>query len=219
MDLDLLKHEVLSYALKMVNDHLSYGSQGNISFRDSISGLIAITPTAIPYSDMNSEDICIVDETGKLISGRWKPTSEIALHLIFYQNEKKVMGVIHTHAPYATVFAAAHEPIPMTIIEASTCIGHTIPVAPYVRPGTKELAEITFLTLKNKTCGLMANHGLISVGPTLSRAYETSLAAEASARVCLLAASMGKPAIPIPAEEVNEIRDYYLKNYHPSKNS
>ncbi len=125
----------------MVKDHLSYGSQGNISLRDDYSGLIAITPTAIPYEEMNVDDICIVDQSGKLLSEKWKPTSEIALHLVFYQNDNDIMAVIHTHAPYATVFAAAHKPIPMSIIEAATCIGHEVPIAAYFRPGTNELAQ------------------------------------------------------------------------------
>lgn len=217
MTLETIKSEVMNYALRMVADHLSYGSQGNISARDAESGLIAITPTAIPYSDMSAEDICIVDHTGKLVSGEWKPTSEIALHLVFYQNEKDVMAVIHTHAPYATVFAAAHKTISMSLIEAATCIGHEVPVAPYVRPGTEELAQITYKTMAGKMCALMANHGLVSVGSNLARAYETSMAVESSARVCLMAASMGTPVVQIPDDEVMAIRNFYLNKYYPQR--
>lgn len=215
MDLSALKNEVLTYSLKMVNDQLCYGSQGNISLRDSSTGLIAITPTAIPYEKMKVDDICIVDQSGKLLSKKWKPTSEIALHLVFYQNDEDTMAVIHTHAPYATVFAAAHKPIPMSIIEAATCIGHEVPVAPYYRPGTIELAQITYNTMMGKTCALMANHGLISVGPNLASAYATTVAVETSARVCLMAKSMGTPVIIIPEDEVKAIRTLYLENYHP----
>jgi L-ribulose-5-phosphate 4-epimerase len=217
MELNALKLEVLNYAMKMVYDHLCYGSQGNISARDIITGLIAITPTAIPYTEMAIEDICIVDQTGKEISGKWKPTSELALHLVFYQNEKDIMAVIHTHAPYSTVFAAAHKPIPMSIIEAATCIGHEVPIAPYCRPGTNELAQMTYSHMKGKSCALMANHGLISVGPNLARAYETTLAVESSARVCAIAESMGTPVVQIQEDEVKSIREDYLKNYHSRK--
>lgn len=215
MDISALKNEVLTYSIKMLNDHLSYGSQGNISLRDGNTGLIAITPTAIPYDVMKEDDICIVDRTGKLISKKWKPSSEIALHLVFYQNNDDIMAVIHTHAPYATVFAAVHQPIPMSIIEAATCIGHEVPVAPYFRPGTKELAQATYNSMKGKSCALMANHGLISVGPNLARAYETTMAAETSARICLMAGSMGMQVKQIPEDEVKAIRNIYLGSYYP----
>lgn len=86
--------------------------------------------------------------------------------------------MIHTHGPYSTVFAAAHKPIPMTIIETATCIGYAVPVAPYCRPGTIELARITHNCMVGKTCALMATIGLISVGPNLASPYATIMAVD-----------------------------------------
>ncbi len=213
-----LREEVYQYANQMVSDGLAYASQGNISQFDRLSGVIAITPTAIHYTIMKPDDICLVDLNGKTIDAKWKPTSEIALHLVFYQHRAEINAVVHTHAPYATVFGVVHEPIPMILTEAASCLGSEIPVAPYQRPGTLELARSALDRMGDGVAVILENHGLVAIGENLARAYESTQAVETSARIAILARSMNKTPVLLNSKEVSELRENYLKSYHPKAN-
>jgi len=212
-----MREEVYLYATQMVRDGLAYGSQGNISLFDRLAGVVAITPSAIPYYGMKPEDICLVDDNSRIINARWKPTSEMALHLIFYRNRPEINAVIHTHAPYATVFGVINEPIPMILTEAAACLGSEIPIAAYKRPGTMELARSAFDVMDNGIAVVLANHGLVSVGETLARAYESTQAVETSARLTIMARSMNKTPTGLDSQEVSEMRRLNLQSYQLRK--
>jgi L-ribulose-5-phosphate 4-epimerase len=210
-----MREEVFHYAIQMVHDGLAYGSQGNISLFDRRAGIVALTPSAIPYHAMKPEDICLVDDGGRIISAKWKPTSEMALHLIYYLHRPDINAVIHTHAPYATVFGVINEPIPMILTEAAACIGAEIPIAAYQRPGTMELARSAIEIMGQGIAVVLANHGLVVVGETLARAYESTQAVESSARLTIMARSMNKTPAPMDSKEVSEMRRLYQQSYHP----
>ena len=217
MQLKSYREQVLETALQMIGDGLAFGAGGNISTRDPDSGLIAITPSAIEYTKMSPEDIVLIDQYGKKVEGQWKPTSETPMHTIFYRERPDIGAVVHTHAPYASVFAISGEPIPMVVTEAALCIGGMVKVAPYVRPGTEELARTVLETMGPGVSVLLAQHGMIAVGPDLHAAYATTIATEVSARLTLLSRSAGMNPITIDSSEVAELRQLYLEHYHPTK--
>jgi L-ribulose-5-phosphate 4-epimerase len=217
MLLATLRQKVLETALQMIRDGLAFGAGGNISARDSESGLIAITPTAIEYTRMSPEDVVVIDEYGKNVEGAWKPTSETPMHTIFYREREDVGAVVHTHAPYASVFAICNAEIPMVVTESALCIGGHVPVAPYVRPGTEELARTVLEAMGTGVAVLLAQHGMIAVGSDLHAAYATTIATEVSARLTLLARSAGLQPNTIDQTEVTELRQLYLQQYHPTQ--
>ena len=216
MKLRALREQVLETAQQMVRDGLAYGSGGNISAQDLDSGLIAITPSAIEYSQMTPEDIVLINEFGKSIEGKWKPTSETPMHTIFYRERAGVRAVVHTHAPYVSVFAISGERIPMVVTESALCIGAPVEVAPYARPGTEELAEIVLKTMGAGVSVIMAQHGMIAVGPDLHAAYGTTIATEVSAKLTIMARSAGMQPLTLELAEVKELRQLYLEHYHPT---
>jgi ribulose-5-phosphate 4-epimerase/fuculose-1-phosphate aldolase len=118
-----LREEVLEKSLQMIRDGLAFGSGGNISTLDRESDLIAITPSAIEYTKMKPEDVVVIDKHGKLVEGKWKPTSETPMHTIFYREREDVGAVVHTHAPHASVFAIINEPIPMVVTDVAVLLG------------------------------------------------------------------------------------------------
>lgn len=212
------RQSILDVSHKLVSDGVVHDGQGNISIFDRASGLIAITPSAVPYSQRSLEDICIVDLNGKIVEGKWKPTSELVLHLIYYKNRSDINAVIHTHAPKSTVFGIiGDEPMPMVLNEAAMGLGGDIPIAPYARPGTDELAEVTFNATGDGFAAIMAHHGLLTVGATLNYAYFATTAAEATAEALILARSMGSTVIALSAQEVKTLREIFM-NYKPIKN-
>lgn len=208
-----LRAEVLSTALRMVEDGLAHGAQGNISARDPESGLLAVTPSALEYSVMTAEDVVVIDVYGRVVEGRWKPTSETPMHTIFYRERPGVSAVVHTHSPFATTFAIAREPIPVVLSEAALCLGGAVPVAPYCRPGTEELAQTVLDTMGQGVGVLLANHGLITVGSTLAQAYAATIAAEQMARCVIWTRSMGCQPVALPDDEVAALRELYVRHY------
>jgi len=209
------RKKILKISQKLLSAGLIHDGQGNISMFHRESGLVAITPSAVPYEDRKVEDICIVDLDGNIVEGQWKPTSETPLHLIYYKKRSDINAVIHTHAPKATVFGViGTEPMPMVLNEASMGIGGAVPIASYARPGTDDLAEVTCEAVGEGFAAIMAHHGLITVGPTIDLAYVATVAVESTANTIILARSMGKDPITMPDDEVIALRKMLLE-YKP----
>ncbi len=213
--LEELRAEVLATCLRMVADQVAHGSQGNISALDSATGLIAITPSAIPYAEMSPDDIAVIDKNGKVVESRWRPTSETPMHTLFYRERSDVAAVVHSHAPYATVFALINSSIPVVLIESAACLGGPVPVAPYRQPGTEEVGRIAMETMKDGVAVLLANHGLLTVGGNLAQAYDSTIAAETTARLVIMARSMNAEPIEMEHGIVAAMRHSYLLGYRP----
>lgn len=212
-----LREQVLETCLQMLRDGLSRVSEGNVSARHPGSGFIVITPSAIPYAKMKVEDLCVIALDRSLIEGNWKPTSEIALHTLIYTRRPDVQAVVHTHAPYCSLFAVSGEPLPMVLTESAMLLGGDVPVAPYFTPGSEELARATAETLADQPAALMANHGAISVGPDLAAAYAATIAAEDTARTVCQLRAMNAPIKALPPEVTARLRSAYLEKYRPTK--
>ncbi len=211
-----LREQVLESCLMMLEFGLAQTAQGNISALDRESGYIAITPSALPYRRMKPEDICIIRADGSPVEARWKTTSETPLHLIFYRERADVGAVVHTHAPYASVFAVTHEPIPLVLTEAAIILGQGVPVAPYARPATDALARSALEGMAGGCAVLLAQHGLLTVGPDLHLAFEATLNAETMAKVAAQARAMGSPLHEVDPEEARVMHDVILKQYKPA---
>ncbi len=218
MTIDDLCGEVFDLAKQLGPDSLAHGAQGNISACDRENGLVAVTPSAIPYRVMKPEDIVVTDMFGKVIKGKWTPTTEIKMHTIFFRERSDVNAVVHTHAPYASVFAITHEQIPPVLTEAASCLTGPVPLAPYRAPGSAELAQIVLETIGSGVAVLLAHHGLLTVGPTLAEAYDSTLAAENTARLVIWARSMGSKEITLDPEIQTLVRQSYITYYHPVAN-
>ena len=217
MKLQTEREKIIATGKKLLADGVIHDGQGNFSVFNRESGLVAITPSAVPYNERTPEDICVVDLDGNMIEGKWKSTSETFLHLIYYQKRTDVNAVIHTHALKSTVFGIiGKEPMPMVLNEASMGLGGSVPIAPYARPGTKELAEVTFNAVGDGFAAIMAHHGLITMGDTIEHAYFGTLAAEATAEVLIMAHSMGARATIMDDEEVKILRGIFM-GYKPTK--
>jgi L-ribulose-5-phosphate 4-epimerase len=211
-----LRLEVLDTAKRMVADRLTAGSAGNVSALDPQSGLIVITPSAIDYGKMREDDLVVVDRDGRVVEGNWKPSNETPMHTIFYRHRPGTGAVIHTHAPFASVFSIIDEPIPLVIMEAALALGDRVPVAPYVTPATKDLGRVALETMGDGVAVVLAQHGLITVGDDLGQAYASSMAAELSAWLTVMARSINAVPREIDRREVTRLRKAYLENYRPT---
>jgi len=212
------RKKILEISQKLIEAGLVHDGHGNFSIYNRQSNLVAITPSAVPYAQREVEDICVVDLDGNLVEGKWKSTWETNLHLIYYQNREDVNAVVHTHAPKATVFGViGNDPLPMILNEAAMGAGGPVPIAPYARPGSDELAEVTFEATGDGWAAIMAHHGLITVGPDINLAYIGTMAVESTANTIIMARSMGCETIAFSDEEVKILREMFITGYKPQK--
>ncbi len=168
------------------------GSSGNISVRLD-DGTVLITPSGVRKGDLQSQQLVHVDLSGHMLSdGNYKMSSEYMIHLQAYKSRSDVRAVVHTHPPFATTFAAAHQPLDNTVLaEAWNTMGGSVPVVPFGAPSTPELAENLIPYIKNHNCFLLANHGLMVVGRTLEEAVQVTETVEFLAKVQLQSRLIG----------------------------
>ncbi|WP_102346214.1 class II aldolase/adducin family protein [Bacillus sp. Marseille-P3661] len=177
-----IKKDIVHYAKLMDKSGLVVGTAGNISAR--IGDRMYITPSALPYDEMTEEDVLEVDlNTGNVISGHRKPSSETPMHSFIYKNNISIEAIVHTHSTYATMFACANIAIPPVHYTIAD-IGREVSVAPYATYGSEQLAINAVNTLGDSNGVLLANHGVVAVGSTLKDAYRR---AEVIEEVAILA--------------------------------
>lgn len=177
--LETLKKEVCEIAKRAQRDGLCKHKSGNFSARDLESGLVVITPTAVDRELLTPRDMIVMDLDANVIENLsgLRPTSESLMHLMIYRQRPKAKAIAHTHSMYATVFALLKKPIPAIVYEVAN-LGLTkarIPVAPYGRPGTPELADSVIESCKEADCFLLEKHGAVALDET--NIYEAFLKA------------------------------------------
>jgi L-ribulose-5-phosphate 4-epimerase len=110
--LEELKQEVLKANLNLVEHALVVFTWGNVSARDPKSGLVVIKPSGVAYEQMKAEHMVVLDQSGKVVEGKLKPSSDAPTHLQLYQAFPDLGAVVHTHSEWATSWAQAGRSIP-----------------------------------------------------------------------------------------------------------
>ncbi len=131
-DLKIAVYEV-NMALK--EQGLVIMTWGNASGIDRERGLVVIKPSGVAYDMMEPEDMVVVDMEGKVVYGKWKPSSDTATHLVLYRKFPDVGGIVHTHAQWATSWAQAGRGIP---VYGTTHADYFYGEIPCTRPMTEE---------------------------------------------------------------------------------
>jgi L-fuculose-phosphate aldolase len=206
---------VLDAAKDMLRRGLVEGTAGNISARRS-DGNIVITPSSVDYRDMQLDDLVLIDPQGEVVhaaEGRF-PSSEAKLHLACYQAFDDIGSVIHSHPVWATMFAIAHQPIPACIDEFAVYCGGEVRCTDYAASGTPEVGTNAVKALEGRGAALIANHGLVAVGPRPDKVLHITALVERTAQIVWGARALGGP-VPIP-DEVNRnfagVYDYLRAN-------
>jgi L-fuculose-phosphate aldolase len=199
---DRPENAVLDAAKDMLRRGLVEGTAGNISARRS-DGNIVITPSSVDYRDMELEDLVLVDPEGAVlhaIEGR-APSTEMKLHLACFEAFDDIGSVIHSHPVWATMFAIAHQPIPACIDEFAVYCGGDVRCTEYAASGTPEVGLNAVRALEGRGAALIANHGLVAVGPRPDKVLHITALVERTAQIVWGASALGGP-VPIP-EDVN----------------
>ena len=209
MNVDEAKQAVLETAQLLLERGLVSGTSGNVSARVD-DGTVCITPSSVPYETMTIDDLTIIDLDGEVVQARdgRHPSSEKALHTYAYRSYEEINSVIHAHPVHTTMFAVVREPIPAVIDEFALYVGGDVPVCPYAASGTDELAKMATEQLARVGAALLANHGLVAIGPSTSRALHITTLVERAAQIVHGAKLLGAP-VPLPEKTNADFAEIY----------
>ncbi|MCG3211134.1 MAG: L-ribulose-5-phosphate 4-epimerase UlaF [Anaerolineae bacterium] len=185
---------------------------GNISVRDTDTGYVVIKPSGIRYEVLGPEHMVVVDLDGNIIEGNLKPSSDTASHLYIYRHRPDVNGVVHTHSPYATAFAAVGKPIPVYLTAQADEFGGPIPLAGFALIGSEAIGKVVLEAIGSSPAVLLKNHGVFTVGATAEAAVKAAVMTEDVAKTVWLALQIGQPD-EIPAEDVEKLHYRYTNVY------
>ena len=194
---------VLAAAKDMLRRGLVEGTAGNISARRS-DGNLVVTPSSVDYAEMALDDLVLVDPDGAVLSAKdgRSPSTEMQLHLACYRAFDDIGSVIHSHPVWATMFAIAHQPIPACIDEFAVYCGGDVLCTEYAASGTPDVGANAVTALAGRAAALIANHGLVAVGPRPDKVLHVTALVERTAQIAWGARALGGP-VPIP-DDVNK---------------
>ncbi len=198
-----LRREIVATCRAMNEQGINQGTSGNVSARIPGDGGFLITPSGIPYEEMAPETVVKMDMAGGY-RGDFLPSSEWRMHYDIYRVRPEAGAVVHTHATFCTALSCRHLDIPAFHYMIGVGGGTSIRCAEYATFGTQALSDHMLAALQDRTACLLANHGMICFGPTLTKALWLAVEVETLARQYWYAKRDGKPFV-LPDDEVQTV--------------
>ena len=188
-----VRDEIIEAGRRLYFKDLVAACDGNISARLSEDEFI-VTPSGVSKGFMHADDLLKVNSRGELLEGDGKPTRELAMHLALYTARPDIRGVVHAHPPIATAFACTDRRFERIILPEVIFELGEIAVAEFALPSTQELPDSILAVLTKKTGAvLLSNHGAVTVGASVMKAYYNMETLEAVAKITLAAGNLGSP--------------------------
>ncbi|WP_137288893.1 class II aldolase/adducin family protein [Natronorubrum halophilum] len=208
MNLETQRRAVVEHAPELAA--LTPGRTGNLSVRDGNTGdAFAVTPTGVPYDSFDATDVPVVGVDGEHRDGEMAPSSEVPMHAAIYRRED-VGAIVHTHSPWSTAMAIAHQPLP-PIHYMIVAVGKSVPVAEYAPYGTDALAEniVAAMDDADATATFIENHGLVVTASDLETALENTHHVESLARLYLQTTAAGLEPRTLSDEQLETVLEKF----------
>jgi L-fuculose-phosphate aldolase len=202
-----LRRDLAATARAMSRRGLSQGTSGNLSVRVA-EGLL-ITPSAVPYGAMVPDSLVLLDRQGQVLDpagqvltpAGHRPSTEWRLHSAILAARPEVSAVVHTHSMFCTTLACLRMEIPAFHYMVAVAGGESIRCAPYATFGTAALADQALAALEGRRACLLANHGMVALGPTPGNALALAVEVETLAEQYWRVLQVGQPAL-LSADEM-----------------
>jgi L-fuculose-phosphate aldolase len=195
---------IVRFGKQLLTAGLTAGTGGNLSIISRDQGLVAISPSGVSYETMVPSDVPVVTmDAVPAEDNDCKPSSELGFRLALYNKRPDIAAVVHTHSVYATTMACLNWEIP-AVHYLVAFSGPKVPLAPYATFGTPELARNVAESIGDCSAVLLANHGLVAVGPNLESAFNVAEEIELVARIYYQTKSIGEPVI-LPHHEMTRV--------------
>ena len=213
-DVERLRAEVCALHGELLRWGLVAWTSGNVSARVPGADLLVIKPSGVAYDELTPAGMVVTDLDGRLVDGHRTPSSDTEAHGYVYRHLPEVGGVVHTHSPYATAWAARGEPIPCSLTAMADEFGGDIPVGPFALVGSDAIGRGIVETLRGSRSPavLMRQHGPFTIGPDARAAVKAAVMCEDVARTVHIARQIGEP-VPIRQADVDSLHDRYQNVY------
>jgi L-ribulose-5-phosphate 4-epimerase len=195
---------------------------GNVSGIDRESGLWCIKPSGVDYEALTPADMVVLDLDGRVVEGRFNPSSDTKTHLYLYRSFSDIGGVTHTHSPYATIFAQACRSLPCYGTTHADHFHGTVPLVRMLTPEevaddyehhtgvaiVERLRELGLGALEMPAV-LQAGHAPFTFGKSPMDSVKNSIALEMCAQMALECLRLHPEIQPLP--------DYLLEKHYQRK--
>jgi len=199
-----LKREAYEANMELPAHGLVHLNFGNASALDSGRAVMAIKPSGVPYDRLRAADMVLVDLEGKRVEGRLRPSSDAPTHVVLYRGFARARGIVHTHSPWATVWAQAEREIPLLGTTHADLSARPIPLT---RPLTESEVEEDYegatgralveAISEHDSCALVRGHGPFAWGASPAAAVEAAVTLEQVARLALLTTLLAPDGPPL----------------------
>jgi L-ribulose-5-phosphate 4-epimerase len=211
MLLEQLREIVWKCNLDLPKNGLVKMTSGNVSGRDLETGLVVIKPSGYDFEELTPAHMVVVDLDGKVAEGNLKPSTDTDTHLYVYRHRPDVFGMVHTHSPYASSFAALGQPIP-ACLTTSAMLGGEIPIGGYAPIGGEEIGQEIINKIGRALAIIMQNHGVFTIGSSPQQATKMAVEVEEIAKITHLAMLRGQPIL-LTESQVDYMVDLYQNEY------
>ena len=222
--LEELKRQVCEANLDLVKEGLVIQTWGNASGIDRVQGLVAIKPSGVPYASMKPQHMVVVSlETGEVVDGYLKPSSDTPTHLLLYRAFPKIGGIVHTHSLHATAWAQARRAIPAYGTTQADYWYGDVPCTRLLTPreiktdyelNTGRVIIETFKKMDplQHPAILVASHGPFAWGANVGEAVHNAIALEFIARLAGETLRLNPKTKPMPSVLLDK---HFLRKHGP----
>lgn len=193
MTIQELRIELSEYGKKLIESGLVTGAGGNISAR--FENVVLMSPSGFSLAECKPEDFVALDlESGNVIEGDKRPTSEYLMHLYCFRKRPDITAVVHCHPRYTVAVSSSGFDIKAMFADFQIYVGSNLPHIDYITVTTPELAKAVEDAVDDSTnVVVLRNHGAVTLGVNLKQAFYRMLTLEEGANIQSLAQSIGKP--------------------------
>jgi len=209
--LEQLREVVCKCNLELPKNDLVKMTSGNVSGRDPETGLVVIKPSGVSFEELTPAHMVVVDMDCRVVEGDLKPSTDTETHLYVYQRRPDVFGIVHTHSPYASSFAALGQPIP-ACLTACAMLGGEVPLGGYAPIGGADIGQEIIDKIGRSRAIVMQNHGVFTIGSSAQQATKMAVEVEEIAKITHLSLLRGQP-IMLSEEQIEYMTNLYQNNY------
>ena len=226
--LEELKEKVFRANLRLKDEGLVVLTWGNASAFDPATKLVVIKPSGVDYATMKPEDMVVVDLEGKVVEGRYRPSSDTPTHVVLYRAFPGVGGIVHTHSAEATARAQTRREIPCYGTTHADCFYGPVPVTRVLSAGevAADYEGNTGKVIVERFKGLeplaqpgvlVAGHGPFTWGKDVMKAVDNAVSLEEIARMARFTEAIGAVALEDYVSEKHYSRKHGPGAYYGQK--
>jgi L-fuculose-phosphate aldolase len=185
-----LRGQIVETGRALLRAGLVAGTSGNVSAREG--DVVHVTPSAVPYDEIELDDLVTLTLDGRVLAGTREPSSERKVHLAIYAAHPEAVAIVHSHSVYATAWSFLGMPLELDTEELIAAAGGpSVRCAAHGKSGSDDLARTTLAALEDRRAALLARHGVVAFAESPARALDVCAVVERQAQVAWLLRGAG----------------------------